>query len=81
MSYLIYVNGLGPNYKGDNLYEFIFSDSLDVWGEAWESKPSNGYPTPPELKYIKKVGVLKKTDVKLELIQNSDFFLYDRRNG
>ena len=73
MSYLIYVNGLGPNYKGDNLYEFIFSDSLDVWGEAWESKPSNGYPTPPELKYIKKVGVLKKTDVKLELIQNSDF--------
>ena len=74
MSYLIYVNGLGPNYKGDNLYEFIFSDSLDVWGEAWESKPSNGYPTPLELKYIKKVGVLKKTDVKLELIQNSDFF-------
>jgi hypothetical protein len=74
MSYLIYVNGLGPNYKGDNLYEFIFSDSLDVWGESWESKPSNGYPTPPELKYIKKVGVLKKTDVKLELIQNSDFF-------
>ena len=74
MSYLIYVNGLGPNYKGDNLYEFIFSDSLDVWGEAWESKPSNGYPTPPDLEYIKKVGVLKKTDVKLELIQNSDFF-------
>ena len=74
MSYLIYVNGLGPNYKGDNLYEFIFSDNLDVWGEAWESKPSNGYPTPPELKYIKKVGVLRNTDVKLELIQNSDFF-------
>ena len=31
MSYLIYVNGLGPNYKGDNLYEFIFSDNLDVF--------------------------------------------------
>jgi hypothetical protein len=74
MSNLIYVNGLGPNYKGDNLYEFIFSDSLDVWGELWESKPSNGYPTPPELKYIKKVGVLRNTDIKLELIQNSDFF-------
>ena len=56
MSNLIYVNGLGPNYKGDNLYEFIFSDDLDVWGEYWESKPSNGYPTPPELQYIKKVG-------------------------
>jgi hypothetical protein len=74
MSNLIYVNGLGPNYKGDNLYEFIFSDSLDVWGESWENKPSNGYPTPPELKYIKKVGVLRNTDIKLELIQDSDFF-------
>ena len=74
MSNLIYVNGLGPNYKGDNLYEFIFSDEIDIWGEFWESKPSNGYPTPPELKYIKKVGVLRNTDIKLELIQDSDFF-------
>lgn len=74
MSHLIYVNGLGPNYKGDNLYEFIFSDSLDVWGDSWESKPSNGYPTPPELQYIKKVGILKNTNLKLELIQNSDLF-------
>ena len=74
MSYLIYVNGLGPNYKGDNLYEFIFSDNLDVWGELWDNRPSNGYPQPPDLKYIKKVGVLRDTDVKLELIQNSDFF-------
>jgi hypothetical protein len=74
MNKLIYVNGLGPNYKGDNLYGFIFSDTEDVWGESWESKPSNGYPGPPELKYIKKVGVLRNTDVKLELIQNSDFF-------
>jgi len=74
MSYLVFVNGLGPNYKGDNLYEFIFSDELDVWGDSWESKPSNGYPSPPELKYIKKVGVLRNTDIKLELIQNSDFF-------
>jgi len=74
MSKLIYVNGLGPNYKGDNIYEFIFSDNLDVWGDSWESKPSNGYPSPPEIQYIKKVGVLRNTDVKLELIQNSDFF-------
>ena len=74
MSYLIFVNGLGPNYKGDNIYEFIFSDSLDVWGESWEKKPSSSYPLPPEIKYIKKVGVLKNTDIKLELVQNSDFF-------
>lgn len=74
MSYLIYVNGLGPNYKGDNIYEFIFSDTLNVFGENWESRPCNQYPQPPELKYIKKVGVLKNTDIELELIQNSDFF-------
>jgi len=47
---------------------------LDIWGESWESKPSNGYPSPPELQYIKKVGVLRNTELKLELIQNSDFF-------
>jgi hypothetical protein len=47
---------------------------LDVWGEAWESNPSNGYPSPPELKHIRKVGTLRNTDIKFELIQNSDFF-------
>ena len=75
MSYLIYVNGLGPNYKGDNIYEFIFSDvKNDVWGENWESKPSNGNPLPPNIEFIKKVGVLKNNEVKLSLIQDSDFF-------
>jgi hypothetical protein len=75
MSYLIFVNGLGPNYKGDNIYEFIFSDSIEeIWGEGWESKPSNGYPVPPKLELIKKVGILKNDKIKLSLIQNSDFF-------
>ena len=73
MSYLIFVNGLGPNYKGDNMYEFIFGSELDVWGEDWDARPSNGYPQPPELKYIKNVGVLKNTSIELELLQNSDF--------
>ena len=74
MSRLIYVNGLGSDYKGQNLYEFIFSDDLNVWGDDWDSKPSNGYPSPPDLHYIKKVGVLRNTNLKLELIQDSDFF-------
>jgi hypothetical protein len=74
MSYLVYVNGLGPNYKGDNMYEFIFSDVKEVWGEEWDSKPANGYPKPPDLEYIKKVGVLKDSGVEFTLIQNSDFF-------
>lgn len=76
MSRLIYVNGLGPNYKGDNIYEFIFSDDDlgNIWGDNWESKPAHGNPNPPELIHIHKVGVLKNTKVEFELVQNSDFF-------
>jgi hypothetical protein len=74
VNYLIYINELGPNYKGDNIYEFIFSDVIDVWGENWDNKPANGYPSPPEINYIKKVGVLTSSEIKLNLIQNSDVF-------
>ena len=75
MSYLIFVNELGPNYKGDNIYEFIFSDDLEgVWGDSWESKPSNGYPLPPDLEHIKKVGVLKNDMITMSVVQNSDYF-------
>lgn len=75
MNKLIYINGLGPNYKGDNIYEFIFSDTIeDVWGENWESKPANGYPLPPDIEYIKKVGVLRNGEITLELVQDSDVF-------
>ena len=74
MSYLIYINGLGPNYKGDNIYEFIFSDTLDVFDEYWDSKPANGYPLPPDIEYIKKVGTLMNEEIVFDLIQNSDVF-------
>lgn len=74
MRYLTYINGLGPDYKGNNLYEFIFSENLDVWGDSWEASPSSGYPTSPNLDHIDKVGVLRNSDIKLELIQNSDYF-------
>lgn len=75
MSYLIYINGMGPNYKGENIYEFIFSDSTeDVWGENWEAKPANGYPSPPDVEHVKKVGVLTNGEITLELVQESDVF-------
>jgi len=74
---LIFVNGLGPNYKGDNMYEFIFSNDIkDIWDDTWESKPANGYPKPPKIEHIKKVGVLKNTTIEFDLIQNSDFFCF-----
>jgi hypothetical protein len=83
MSYLIYVNELGPNYKGDNIYEFIFSDSSEnIWGENWDAKPSNRDPLPPDLEHIKKVGVLKNDMITMSVIQNSDYFsMIDSMDG
>jgi hypothetical protein len=79
---LVFINELGPNFRGDNIYEFIFSDVDDVYGEEWESETANGKPTPPHVEFIKKVGVLKNSDIELELIQNSDFFgMYDAVDG
>lgn len=75
MSYLIYINSLGSNYRGENIYEFIFSDTTeDIWGENWEARPANGYPSPPDIEHVKKVGVLTNGDVTLELVQQSDVF-------
>ena len=75
MSYLIYVNELGPNYKGDNTYEFIFSNGLEeIWGDSWESNPANGYPSPPDLNFIDKVGTLKSNEITLSVVQKSDYF-------
>ena len=79
---LVYVNELGPNYRGDNIYEFIFSDIDDVWGEDWDAEPASGKPLPPNVEYIRKVGVLKNSEINLLLIQNSDFFgVYDAVEG
>jgi len=79
---LVYVNALGPNYKGDNIYEFIFSNQEDIWGDDWDKEPSGGSPSPPHIQFIEKVGVLKNSGVELILIQNSDFFsVYDSVEG
>jgi hypothetical protein len=79
---LVFINELGPNYKGDNIYEFIFSDIDDAHGEEWDSEPAGGKPLPPFVEFIKKVGVLKNDNIELELIQNSDFFgMYDSVDG
>jgi hypothetical protein len=76
MNRLVFVNELGPNFRGDNLYEFIFSDNEDVSGEDWESSPAGGNPQPPHIDYITKVGVLKNDKIKLNVVQNSDFFSF-----
>jgi hypothetical protein len=44
-----------------------------VWGESWDSKPANGYPSPPEIELVTKVGLLKNS-LDFEVLQNSDIF-------
>jgi hypothetical protein len=73
---------MGPNFRGDNIYEFIFSNTLEVFGENWESRPANGYPHPPDVEYIVKVGTMVNEDIALELVQSSDVFsMIDSMDG
>lgn len=73
-SRLVFINELGTNYIGENIYELIFTDSKDIYGEGWDSSPAMGFPKPPEISYISGVAYLKRKDVKLELIQKSHTF-------
>ena len=69
---LIFINELGPDFRGNHIYEFIFSDAkIDLWGENWEVSPAAGRPSPPELKYVKRVGNLSKEGIELELGKNN----------
>jgi hypothetical protein len=80
--FLIYVNMVGKDYKGNLLYEFIFSDTIDnVDGEEWDTYPASGRPEPPHENFIKKVGRLE-SELKLDVIQNSDTFaVWDAVDG
>ena len=72
--FLIYVNRVGKDYKGDYLYEFLFSDTIDnIDGEFWDTYPASGRPEPPHAHLIKRVGRLE-SDLKLDIIQESDTF-------
>ncbi len=73
---LIYVNEIGSDYKGQKQYEFIFSKSTDLDIEEWFVIPASSTQQrkSPDIEYVDLVGLLKNTDLDLELIQNSDYF-------
>jgi len=74
---LVFINELGPNFKGNFVYEFIFSNELtEIWGEDWDSVPASTKPQPPEIEFIKKVGILSKEGIEFEIVQNSDYFSF-----
>ena len=73
---LIYINEIGSDYKGQKQYEFIFSDQTEFDIEEWYHIPASTSTEPlsPHLEYISLVGVLKNSDIELDLIQKSDHF-------
>ena len=72
--FLIYINELGKDYKGQNQYEFIFSENIDEIEDEWFIIPSSGRSVLPNIENIQLVGLLKNCDITLDLVQNSDFF-------
>ena len=74
--HLIYVNEIGSDYKGQKQYEFIFSESTEIDMDEWFIIPASAssQPKSPEIEYVDLVGLLKNTDLQLELVQDSDYF-------
>ena len=57
---LVFIKKIGQNWKGNYIYEFLFSEIIkDIDGEGWDH-PSSSNPEPPEEKYIKKTGIKMK---------------------
>lgn len=73
---LIYVNEIGEDYKGQRQYEFIFSRHEEIDMEEWFTVPASlvAHSQCPDGIYIDTVGLLKNSDLVLELVQNSDYF-------
>ena len=73
---LIYVNEIGADFKGQKQYEFIFSESTEIDMDEWFIIPASAssQPKSPEMEYVDLVGLLKNTDLQLELVQDSDYF-------
>jgi hypothetical protein len=80
--YLIYINYVGKSYKGNHIYEFLFSDTTEkIDGEEWDTFPASGRPEPPHDIFIKHVGKLE-SNLKLDVVQDSDTFaVWDAIDG
>jgi hypothetical protein len=74
--HLIYVNEIGSDYKGQKQYEFIFSTSTEIDMDEWFTIPASleVASKSPDVEYVDTVGLLKDTDLQLELVQDSDYF-------
>ena len=74
---LVFINFVGTNFKGINIYEFLFhyGDVKYVSGEDWDSYPADGNPQPP-IEYVN-AAYKFETDINFELIQDHESFDMD----
>jgi hypothetical protein len=70
--YLIYINRIGTTFKGEHIFEFLFSESTDwEWDDGWyeSSVMTETRELAPDESIIKLVGTLKSDILDLELVQ------------
>ena len=70
--HLLYINKIGTNFKGEHMFEFLFSDKTDWdWDESWyeSSVITDKNDLTPEPNFIKLVGNLKTEELDLEFIK------------
>jgi hypothetical protein len=83
--YLIYINRIGTTFKGENVFEFLFSNSTDwEWDDSWyeSSVVTEKRDLSPDESIIKFVGTLKTDLFDLELIQEDGVRnIYDAVEG
>jgi len=83
--YLIYINKIGTTFKGEHLFEFLFSNSTEWdWDDEWyeSSVITDSTDLSPNENFIKIIGSLKTDEIDLELIQESGVFdLYNAVEG
>ena len=75
--YLIYINKIGTNFKGEHMFEFLFSNATDwEWGEEWyeSSVITDTTDLTPDPSFIEQIGSLRTSRMDLELVQESGVF-------
>lgn len=80
---LIYIHEVGANWNEEKIYQFLFAgDTENVDGDLWDAYPASGRPSPPANEMVDKYGTLTTSELKLELIQESDTFaVWDAVDG
>jgi hypothetical protein len=94
--YLIYINRIGTTFKGEHIFEFLFSNSIDwEWDESWyeSSVMTDTRELSPNESIIKVVGTLiidsfgdnslvsVITDDSYQLSSHSQSIEFEKRNS